>query len=500
MSEKQSRSMARLLLALMRSVLRIEEGRVMTDSELRADIHSIEPIPDADRDSTGIQQMWIWAGANIAPVNWALGALGIILKLGLWETIAVIVLGNIVGCAIFAAFTVMGHKTGVNQMVLSRSAFGVRGAYLPSILMFVMTLCWIGVNTYFPVKIAVAILGQFGIPDSWLIEILIITLVMVLQVSIGVYGFYAIRTFEKYTVPVTVAIMVLMSVLAWTRPGVVNWGLTSTLPPGAHLAMITLLVTAIGVGWGISWVTWASDYSRFVPRSVSSRSVFCYSYFGMFVPTVWLAILGATIASTTLDTDPAKMVSAVFGGPTSILVLLMVLHGPIATNILNVYSAALAALSAGFKFSRIKLAVIVGVVGYVVTLYFIFAPSFAKAFDNWMISLLLWMSPWAGVILADFYIKRKGKIEVAELYRSPETSAYGDINWNGMIAFLAGLVAGWSVEDGLVGALQGPISINLLGGADLSWLIGIVISGGVYLALGKRVTSPSPVAAGSAGL
>jgi NCS1 nucleoside transporter family len=474
-------------------------GDVMTDSELRADIHSIEPIPDADRDSTGLQQMWIWAGANIAPVNWALGALGIVLKLGLWETIAVIVLGNIVGCAIFAAFTVMGHKTGVNQMVLSRSAFGVRGAYLPSILMFLMTLCWIGVNTYFPVKIAVAILGQFGVPDNWLVEILVITLVMVLQVSIGVYGFYAIRTFEKYTVPVTVAIMVLMSALAWTRPGVVNWGLTSSLPPGAHLAMITLLITAIGVGWGISWVTWASDYSRFVPRNVPSSSVFWYSYVGMFVPTVWLAILGATIASTTLDTDPAKMVSAVFGGPISILVLLMVLHGPIATNILNVYSAALAALSAGLNFSRVALAAIVGVAGYLVTLYFIFAPSFAKAFDNWMISLLLWMSPWAGVVLADFFIKRKGKIDVAELYRSPETSAYGDINWSGMIAFLVGLVAGWSVEDGLVGALQGPISIGLLGGADLSWLVGIVVSGGVYLALSKRITSPAPAVASSAG-
>jgi NCS1 nucleoside transporter family len=474
-------------------------GDVMTDSELRADIHSIEPIPDADRDSTGLQQMWIWAGANIAPVNWALGALGIVLKLGLWETIAVIVLGNIVGCAIFAAFTVMGHKTGVNQMVLSRSAFGVRGAYLPSILMFLMTLCWIGVNTYFPVKVAVAILGQFGVPDNWLVEILVITLVMVLQVSIGVYGFYAIRTFEKYTVPVTVAIMVLMSALAWTRPGVVNWGLTSSLPPGAHLAMITLLITAIGVGWGISWVTWASDYSRFVPRNVPSSSVFWYSYVGMFVPTVWLAILGATIASTTLDTDPAKMVSAVFGGPISILVLLMVLHGPIATNILNVYSAALAALSAGLNFSRVALAAIVGVAGYLVTLYFIFAPSFAKAFDNWMISLLLWMSPWAGVVLADFFIKRKGKIDVAELYRSPETSAYGDINWSGMIAFLVGLVAGWSVEDGLVGALQGPISIGLLGGADLSWLVGIVVSGGVYLALSKRIKSPAPAVASSAG-
>ncbi|WP_407178770.1 cytosine permease [Bradyrhizobium sp. STM 3562] len=471
----------------------------MKNSELRADIHSIEPIPDADRDSTGPQQMWIWAGANIAPVNWALGALGIVLKLGLLETIAVIVIGNIVGCAIFAAFTVMGHKTGVNQMVLSRSAFGVRGAYLPSILMFLMTLCWIGVNTYFPVRIAVAILGQFGIPDSWVIEIIVITLVMALQVGIGVYGFYAIRTFEKYTVPVTIAIMVLMSILAWTRPGVVNWGLTSSLPPGAHMAMLTLLMTAIGVGWGISWVTWASDYSRFVPRSVPSSSVFWYSYVGMFVPTVWLAIVGATIASTTLDTDPAKMVSAVFGGPTSILILLLVLHGPIATNILNVYSAALAALSAGLNFSRFTLTIIVGVAGYLVTIYFIFAPSFAKAFDNWMVSLLLWMSPWAGVVLADFFIRRKGHIEVPQLYRSPETSAYGDINGGGIIAFLAGLVAGWSLEDGLVGALQGPISINLLGGADLSWLAGILVSGAVYLALGKQVASPSSVAATNVG-
>ena len=262
----------------------------MAASELRADDHSVEPIPDRDRDSTGPQQMWIWAGANIAPINWALGALGIILKLGLWETIAVIVIGNIVGCAIFAAFTVMGHKTGVNQMVLSRSAFGRRGAYLPSALMFLMTLGWIGVNTYFPVKIAMAILGQFGIADTWFPNVVVITLIMAIQVAIGVYGFYAIRTFEKYTVPVTVVIMVIMSVMAWTQPGVVNWNLTSTLPPAAHFTMLTLLTTAIGVGWGISWVTWASDYSRFVPRSVPSSSVFWYSYVGMYVPTVWLGV------------------------------------------------------------------------------------------------------------------------------------------------------------------------------------------------------------------
>jgi NCS1 nucleoside transporter family len=455
-------------------------------SELRSDIHSVEPIPEADRDSTGIQQMWIWAGANIAPVNWALGALGIVLKLGLWETIAVIVVGNIVGCAIFAAFTVMGHKTGVNQMVLSRSAFGRRGAYLPSALMFLTTLGWIGVNTYFPVKIGVAILGQFGIADTVAVNLIVVTVVVVLQMLIGIYGFYAIRTFEKYTVPVTVLIMVLMSILAWSRPGVVNWSLTSSLPPEQHLTMLTLLMTAIGVGWGISWVTWASDYSRFVSSAVSSKAVFWYNYIGMFLPTVWLAILGATVASVTLDTDPAKMVSAVFGGVTSLLVLLLVLHGPIATNILNVYSAALAALSMDIRLPRIGIALIVGIASYLVAIYFVFEPSFAKAFDNWMISLLLWMSPFAGVALADFYLKRGGQIDVAELYKTPEASAYGDIRWAGVVAFLVGLAAGWSVQDGLVPLLQGPVSLKYLGGADLSWLAGILVAGVVYLVLAGR--------------
>src|SRR5262249_47594585 len=156
-------------------------------------------------------------------------------------------------------------------------------------------------------------------------------------------------------------------------------------------------------------------------------------------------ILGATVASVTQDTDPAKMVSAVFGGVASVLVLLMILHGSIATNILNVYSAALAVLSAGVRFSRIRLALVVGIAGYLVSIIFIFAPSFAESFQNWMVSQLLWMSPWAGVVGADFFIKRRGSIKVAELYAAPQTSEYRDINWSGMVSFFAGLIAGWSV-------------------------------------------------------
>jgi purine-cytosine permease-like protein len=168
-----------------------------------------------------------------------------------------------------------------------------------------------------------------------------------------------------------------------------------------------------------------------------------------------------------------------------------VLHGPIATNILNVYSSALAAVSAGIRASRTALGIIAGVVGYAVTLYFLRAPSFAQSFDNWMVGLILWMSPWAGVILADFYLLRRQQIDVEQLYADPRRSVYGDVNWVGVGAFVIGLVAGWMFEFGLVTPLQGLVSKHLLEGADLSWLVGMVVAGAVYL-MGMRGRATVP--------
>ncbi|MDP9491015.1 MAG: cytosine permease, partial [Actinomycetota bacterium] len=69
--------------------------------DVRLDQHGIQPIPAEDRTSTPWQQFWIWGGANLAPINWVLGALGIILGLSLVETLLVLVIGNLVGCALF---------------------------------------------------------------------------------------------------------------------------------------------------------------------------------------------------------------------------------------------------------------------------------------------------------------------------------------------------------------------------------------------------------------
>ena len=89
--------------------------------------NAVTPVPEGQKHATALDQFWIWAGANIAPINWVLGALGIVLGLGFWDTVIVLAVGNALGVTIFGLFVLMGQRTGVTQMVLSRSAVGRRG-------------------------------------------------------------------------------------------------------------------------------------------------------------------------------------------------------------------------------------------------------------------------------------------------------------------------------------------------------------------------------------
>ncbi len=449
-------------------------------ADVRLDTHGIAPVPAADRDSTPLQQFWIWAGANIAPINWVLGALGIILGLSLVETLLVLVIGNLVGCSIFGTFCVMGSRTGVNQMTLSRAAFGRRGAYLPATAQLLMTIGWLGVNTWVVLDLALGILTHLGVDHPGTgTKYAVGIAIMVIQAVIAIVGFYWIQAFEKWTVPVAAAIMLLMSILAWTKVDVV-WG-HSTAHGGAKWTSITQLTTAIGVGWGITWLSWSGDYTRFIKPGTPERKVFLSTALGVFVPTVWLGFLGASIASAGTSADPAQLVTAAFGG-VSILILFLVMHGPIATNILNLYSATLAALSLDVKAARWKVSVVVSIVGTVALIAFIQSDNFAHDFDNWIASVVVWIAAWGGVMLVDFFIVRHGKIDVDALYDEPENARYGDINWAAIVAVLAGLIVGWAWEYGLVGFMQGPIA-RATNNTDLSWLTAMVVGGGLYYLL-----------------
>jgi NCS1 family nucleobase:cation symporter-1 len=460
----------------------VEHERQELSEAVQIDPHGIEQIPDKDRDSTPVQQFWIWAGANIAPINWVLGALGIVLGLSLLETIIVIALGNLVGCAIFGLFCVMGHRTGVNQMVLSRSAFGRRGAYVPGVAQLLLTMGWVGVNTWVVLDLTLGVLTELGIEGGTGLKYVIGFALMAIQGLIAIYGFYLIRTFEKYTVPVAALIMLVMSVLAWTETDVV-WN-ESTVSGADKFTAITQLLTAIGVGWGISWLTYSSDYTRFVARRYTDRQVFWATALGMFLPTVWLAALGASIASSGSETDPSQIVASVFGVMT-IPVLLLIMHGPIATNILNLYSCSLAALSVGLRAARWKVTAAAAVVGSIALVAFIQSDSFATSFDQWIVSIVVWISPWAGITLVEYFVLRRGTVDVPALYEPPDSSPYGDVNWPAIVALVIGLAAGWAWEFGLVEPLQGPIA-KATGNTDFSWAAGMIVAGGLYWLLARE--------------
>ncbi|WP_433207932.1 cytosine permease [Nocardia sp. CA-107356] len=456
------------------------EATALDDTGVRFDDHGVLPIPDQERDCSPWELFWVWCGANIAPINWVLGALGITLGLSLFETLIVVIVGNLFGCAVFGVFNVIGQRTAVNQMVLGRSAFGITGAVLPAVVQGLLTMAWVGVNTWVVLDLVLAVLDQLGVRGGMELKVIVAAAIMAVQLAIALYGFYAIRTFEKYTVPLTIAVMMVMTVVALGRTHL-DWTVSAADSPGAKLTAITQLVTAIGVGWGLTWIPYAADYSRFARPKLRARTVFWASAAGMYLPTVWLAALGACLASAGGGSDPSTLVVGAFG-VLAVPVLLLIMHGPIATNILNLYSCSLAALTIGIRIARWKITLFAGVVAAMVLAVFINSSSFAHAFDNWMVSILMWISPWMSILLVDYFLVRRHSFSVPELYRDAATSVYGKFNIRGLISLVAGLLAGWSWQYGVVSAMQGPVA-KALGNTDFSWLAGSLVAGGLYAIL-----------------
>lgn len=454
-------------------------------SSTEAAEHTLMPIPDDARTSTVAHQFWIWAGANVAPINWFLGTLGVTFGLGLWQTIGVIVVGNFIGMSVFGFFVLMGQRTAVSQMVLSRATFGRRGAYLPALMQGLLAVGWCAINTWIILDLVVALFGKLGYHGGTGFKIFVAIIIMAIQVWLAAIGFRAIARFERWTVPVTIVVLIVMTIVAWTKTDV-QWGYTGHALHGTALwSALTGLMTAIGIGWGITWFAYASDYSRFVPATVPRRKLYLGSVLGQFIPTVWLGIFGATLATLGTSTDPGQIVVDAFGG-LAIPVILLVVHGPIATNVLNIYSCGLCAQTLDWKIDRRLLSYIVGVLATLFTVFLILHGDFASNLDSWLSGLVTWVAPWGAIMLVSFYGIHKQQVDVDSLFAPPKSSRTPDIVWEAIIPFVLGIAATWAFEYGVPSYLQGPAA-KALGGIDLSWLAGAIVAGGLaYLALSRR--------------
>lgn len=449
------------------------------DRALSVDQHGIEPIPDRDRDSTAWQQFWIWFGANMAPLYWVIGAIGPQLGLSLVQSIVIMVVGQAAGALIFGAFTLMGKRTGVSQFALSRMAFGRTGNNIPALVNGGITLAWIGVYTYVVLDLATYCLHELGLPDGRATEYSVAAVIMIVQLVIGTLGFYAIRTFEKWTVPPLALVMAVMTVLAFSK-GQVVWN-QRTVHGWDLIAAASTFMTAVGIGLGFGWSPWASDYSRFTRAGVTERRLYWASTLGTFIPLIWLGVLGAAMASGATNSDPAELVASLFGVMT-IPVLLVIIHGAVAGNVQCVYSAPLCFLAGGIRLKRWTGSIVSGVIASAVLVAFLGSSSFATSFTSYMTSFVIWTAAWGVIVIIDFFAINHGQVDVPALYAPAETSRYGDIRWRSLVALLVGLVAGWAFEYAGASLFQGPIA-RATGGLDLSWLASIVVGGISYWCL-----------------
>ncbi|CAN5374326.1 cytosine permease [soil metagenome] len=448
--------------------------------------HDLTVIPESSKTTDVRGQFWIWAGANIAPINWVLGALGVTMGLGLFETIAVLAVGNAIGMSLFGIFVVIGQRTGVTGMVLSRAVFGRRGAYVPAAVQALLCMGWCAVNTWIVLDLVMALLGRIGLVDpdnaSYGPRIAVAAVIMVIQVVIAWFGYRVISAFERWTVPPTVVVLVAMTAVAWFGLDV-DWSRTSdaTLTTGQHLAALSGVMTAIGIGWGITWLGYAGDYSRFVSTSVPSRKLFLASALGQFIPVVWLGALGATLATLSSSTDPGEIIVDAYG-VLAIPVLLLVVHGPLATNILNIYTCTVSTQALDIRIDRRVLNVVIGAVAMAVVVVFVLNGDFASTIDSWLIGIVGWVAPWAAVMLVHWFFVARQQVDPEALVAAPGAGLLPSVRPTALVALGIGIVFTWLFMYGMTPLLQGPIAAAM-GGIDLSWLAGGLAAGGSYIAL-----------------
>jgi NCS1 family nucleobase:cation symporter-1 len=381
-------------------------------------------------------------------------------------------------------------------MVLARSAFGRHGANVPAIIQGVMSAGWCAINTWIILDLCAALFGSLGVVVGVGGRVGIVLVVMALQTILAARGFTWIAAFEKYTVPLTLLVLVAMTIAAFaTLP--VDWSYAGTGLEGvARWSAVSTVMTTIGIGWGVGWLAYAADYSRFVPRSTGPARLYFGSTLGQFIPVVWLGVLGAGLATISRTSDPGQLIVHAYGA-LAIPVLLLVLHGPVATNILNIYSCTLCAQAVGWRAARSTIAITVGLFATVFCLYLVHEGDFASSLDAWLGSLIIWVAPWAAVMLVHYYGIRHGRIDVASLFRDVGASnPIPSVHWPAMLAFLAGIVATWACSYGAVSVMQGPIA-TALGGIDLSWLGGPFVAAAVYYASESRMRSKRPIERGA---
>jgi NCS1 family nucleobase:cation symporter-1 len=110
--------------------------------------------------------------------------------------------------------------------------------------------------------------------------------------------------------------------------------------------------------------------------------------------------------------------------------------------------------------------------------------NFVENFENFILFLAYFLIPWTAINLVDFYWIRRERYHLPSIF-DPK-GIYGRWGWRALIAYGAGILV--EIPFMSTSFYTGPM-VAPLGGADISWILGLIVSGGLYAILGRVITS-----------
>ena len=443
------------------------------------EVRSIDYVPLNERHGKVWSQGPLWFMSNAQIATLAVGTFSVTGGGNLiWSMLAII--GGVLFGTFFMAFhSAQGPQLGLPQMIQSRPQFGYVGALLVWAFAY---LQYAGFNIFNTILAGDALHSTVGGPSKmWIV---VATLVAAI---VALVGYDLIHGVERWLTAGFLIIFGLLTIGVCTLPYPAG-----SFDLGGFKWTPFLIQFGAVAGYQISWAIYVSDYSRYLPPSVTVRLTFLWTYWGSALGAIWLMCLGAALAAwagANFDTIASLKAAGdhVFSGFGAIALVFSTL-GLISVTALNMYGGSLTLISAIDSFKKIRPTATLRIltIGFTAVLSLIPAlligENFLTNFEDFLLLVLYLFVPWTAVNLVDYYIVRRGHYAVAEIF-NPH-GMYGRWGWRGITSYLVGFAAmlpflSTSKYTGFVAAG--------LNGADISMFVGLPVAGILYWVLAKSI-------------
>ncbi|MBJ7604645.1 MAG: cytosine permease [Candidatus Dormibacteraeota bacterium] len=431
------------------------ELEVPAGTALQVEQNGINVIDERERKGRPFDLFWPWCAANISVLGISYGSFLLGFGVSFWQATVAGVVGTALSFLLVGYISLAGKRGSAPTMVLSRATYGVRGGALPAALSYILLVGWETVLVSLATLATATVFGRLGAGGGNTTKIVAFVVVAAVVVAAGIFGFDLIMRLQTV---LTVGLAILtVGYVALTFQHI-HRDKVAALPGGSWQAVLGALIFA-ATGFGLGWVNSGGDYSRYLPRTSSSRGVVGWTTFGASVAPVILIVLGLLLAGSdaklnqAIGSDPIGALTALL--PTWYLIpfAVVAIGGLIGGAALDIYSSGLALLTLGLRVPRWVAAGVDGVIMILGTIYVVwFASSFIGPFQGFLITLGVPISAWCGVFLADLLSRRTDYAD-AELYRVG--GRYGAVNPVAIGVTVVATLLGWGlVTNTFAGALS----------------------------------------------